>query len=77
MYNSDVIPLCRLNRYCIKYKLIVSIHVSQFLSCILTLLHSERPKLHTIFAFLSAVGLSGLSKLFRLIVDFARFISVF
>ena len=26
---------------------------------VLTLLHSERPKLHTILAFLSAVGLKG------------------
>ena len=25
-------------------------------SCLLTLLHSERPKLHTILVFLSAVG---------------------
>ena len=26
---------------------------------LLTLLHSERPKLHTILAFLSAIGLNG------------------
>ena len=30
-----------------------------FQSIILTLLHSERPKLYTILAFLSAVGLKG------------------
>ena len=30
---------------------------------LLTLLHSERPKLHTIFAFLSAMGLKDMENL--------------
>ena len=34
------------------------------LPCILTLLHSERPKLDTILAFLSAIGLRVNSLLF-------------
>ena len=34
----------------------------------LTLLHSERPKLYTILAFLSAVGLNQAAQLYRLVV---------
>ena len=36
-----------------KYVLYIGVRYS------LTLLHSERPKLHTILAFLSAIGLKG------------------
>ena len=46
-------------------------------SAILTLLHSERPKLYTILAFLSAVGLNIITliiQLCRLILDFTVWI---
>ena len=33
--------------------------------CGLTLLHSEKPKLHTVLAFLSAIGLNGVFELIR------------
>ena len=35
--------------------------------CIFTLLHSERPKLYTVLAFLSAIGLNRFSR--KLILD--------
>ena len=40
---------------------------------VLTLLHSERPKLHTILAFLSAIGLNnGTNKVKRQIIYFTN-----
>ena len=37
-----------------------------FIGCCLTLLQSERPKLYTILAFLSAIGLSKLQQSFKM-----------
>ena len=39
------------------YKSVPIFHLNELLNSALTLLPSERPKLHTILAFLSAVGL--------------------
>ena len=41
---------------------------SQIFSACLTLLNSERPKLHTILAFLSAVGLNWCHKISKVSV---------
>ena len=43
--------------YCYKHHYIVAVVISIYKFCSLTLLHSERPKLHTILAFLSAIRL--------------------
>ena len=36
-----------------------TVFASVMAECFLTLLHSEMPKLHTVLAFLSAIGLIG------------------
>ena len=41
-----------------------SLYVNFVLSGDLTLLHSERPKLHRLLAFLSAIGLTDVQKVY-------------